>query len=1092
MKKLYSLIFVLFVCAISNSLYAQAPGTYNYFREIKLPVSGNGLTGVATPVYFDTLFSEFKWIVNGGHVEKRQGYDIEFYSKCTNRKLPHELTQYDPATGRLRAWVKMDSLDALPDNSIIVYYGNPANTGPTSSVVWDSHYRSVWHFDSTTTRDVSQYATHVSDSGSIEMVPGINGLARNLSNNPFIFTDSLRLGGEGSTKAKFIGLPNNLLQGFTDFTFEGWVYQHNIATAWERIFGFGKNTDTNMFFCPTTYDGINNPATTFRITNAGIGGERVTEFTNFGNSENPQGRWVHWAVVMNYSSTPRYMRIYKNGAVASNTNEDPTRPFPPLATMVPGKASNYIGKSNYKGYSNQYLDAAVDEFRISDVARSSRYIQSQYTTQRDMRQYGTFGPEQTTENLALGTSPVTANGLAYSDPLDICVGDRVFFEAFHPRFVSVEWSNAVSSIKDTVSFNAVTAGQFNIVVRQKNKQGCFGEPQTFVVNVAAKPAKPSISPGFGNFAPCYPNRAKLSAPAGFTNYEWTIDGVVSPNNKDTLSVGALGIHIVKLRVSDGGNCFSPDSTVTVNLMLLPSKPVLPVVVNKCGSDSVLLHVENAEPNILYRWFARSTGGLPLFTGQDFKTPVLTLDTAYYVEGKSPINACVNADGRTRVKIHIASPIPLAQIDGNPVIRCGTGTAELKVTGALPGSKYIWYSTANGNDTLQESTSATYTGAPVSSTTTYYVSIDNGSCESGRTPVTLTVKPEPAPTILPQQSVSKCFVNGEVQNFTAVHTSAGTVFTWKHGTDTQAGVESYTYTAATAGSDTIMLHEFDPAGGCSGNAQLIVSLFAQPDASIPISGPSVLCAGETGVYSINGGLGSTYTFPYPPNTEVISMAGNTITVKFANSSTYVIKGTETSSAGCGGAEHVLNVLVRASPEPKVLGAKILCPELTKDYEYSTTLNAGSNYTWEVLGSNKWTPAGNKVTVNWVSDDKVTRRVSVIESYGGGCHNGDTISVVTDSLLNMTGSPCLLSDYPVALANVITPNGDGMNEVLNIHHIKYYGNSHFQVFNRWGKAVYDKTSNELEWDGNDLPAGTYYYLLVPERAPKPVTGWVQIIK
>lgn len=41
--------------------------------------------------------------------------------------------------------------------------------------------------------------------------------------------------------------------------------------------------------------------------------------------------------------------------------------------------------------------------------------------------------------------------------------------------------------------------------------------------------------------------------------------------------------------------------------------------------------------------------------------------------------------------------------------------------------------------------------------------------------------------------------------------------------------------------------------------------------------------------------------------------------------------------------------------------------------------------------------------------------------------------------------------------------------------YYQSSKLVVFNRWGKTVYESDDYQNDWDGGDLPDGTYYYVL-----------------
>lgn len=68
------------------------------------------------------------------------------------------------------------------------------------------------------------------------------------------------------------------------------------------------------------------------------------------------------------------------------------------------------------------------------------------------------------------------------------------------------------------------------------------------------------------------------------------------------------------------------------------------------------------------------------------------------------------------------------------------------------------------------------------------------------------------------------------------------------------------------------------------------------------------------------------------------------------------------------------------------------------------------------------------------------------------------------------------------NAITPNGDGMNDVLEFGSIAKYGTNTLKVYNRWGGLVYNKVNyqnDESRFDGTymgqPLPEGTYYYTL-----------------
>ena len=62
----------------------------------------------------------------------------------------------------------------------------------------------------------------------------------------------------------------------------------------------------------------------------------------------------------------------------------------------------------------------------------------------------------------------------------------------------------------------------------------------------------------------------------------------------------------------------------------------------------------------------------------------------------------------------------------------------------------------------------------------------------------------------------------------------------------------------------------------------------------------------------------------------------------------------------------------------------------------------------------------------------------------------------------------------IPNVITPNGDGWNQAFDFPGLD---NSKWDIsiVNRWGRMVYEETDYTGTWDGGDLPAGIYYYVL-----------------
>ena len=128
------------------------------------------------------------------------------------------------------------------------------------------------------------------------------------------------------------------------------------------------------------------------------------------------------------------------------------------------------------------------------------------------------------------------------------------------------------------------------------------------------------------------------------------------------------------------------------------------------------------------------------------------------------------------------------------------------------------------------------------------------------------------------------------------------------------------------------------------------------------------------------------------------------------------------------------------------------------------------------SYKWVDSEYPLSDNTIPNPSIqpekTTTLSVVIVDGNGCATIDSvlISVATDP-----------AEF-VKRINLITPNGDGKNDVLEFKGIGKYGNNSFTVFNRWGDVLYQKLNyqaDEDRFDGTykskDLPAGTYYYVL-----------------
>ena len=61
------------------------------------------------------------------------------------------------------------------------------------------------------------------------------------------------------------------------------------------------------------------------------------------------------------------------------------------------------------------------------------------------------------------------------------------------------------------------------------------------------------------------------------------------------------------------------------------------------------------------------------------------------------------------------------------------------------------------------------------------------------------------------------------------------------------------------------------------------------------------------------------------------------------------------------------------------------------------------------------------------------------------------------------------------NVITPNGDGLNDYFVVENLEYLLECRIEVYNRWGERVYSNEHYDNKWAAEDLPDGVYFYVV-----------------
>jgi gliding motility-associated-like protein len=144
--------------------------------------------------------------------------------------------------------------------------------------------------------------------------------------------------------------------------------------------------------------------------------------------------------------------------------------------------------------------------------------------------------------------------------------------------------------------------------------------------------------------------------------------------------------------------------------------------------------------------------------------------------------------------------------------------------------------------------------------------------------------------------------------------------------------------------------------------------------------------------------------------------------------------------------------------------------------STVLSAtgGVSYYWFADAPSYYSNQQSSTTQALPSVDTITYFIQVEDL--NGCEDTASVQVFVveqDSAVIYAGT------YG-NIQNVITPNGDGRNDVLDLSGITAGDDCEFTVFTRWGTPVYNQEVYNNAWGGTTdggsaLEDGTYYFVL-----------------
>ena len=230
---------------------------------------------------------------------------------------------------------------------------------------------------------------------------------------------------------------------------------------------------------------------------------------------------------------------------------------------------------------------------------------------------------------------------------------------------------------------------------------------------------------------CGPGSTTLQATSNGGTINWYSNptGGTAIGTGSTFVTPSINTTTTFYAVANPAGCTSGNRTAVVAIVKTIPSITATFPAQRCDSGSVELSATASAGTI--NWYAASSGGTALASGNTFTTPILSSSNTYYVDAST--NGCVS-NSRTAITATVNN-VP-SIIATTPAARCDTGTLTLI---AIPSEGSInWFDVNTGGTILFNGNS--FTTPIINNTTTYYAEAVSNNCKSTRVPVTATLYP----------------------------------------------------------------------------------------------------------------------------------------------------------------------------------------------------------------------------------------------------------------------------------------------------------------------------------------------------------------
>lgn len=599
----------------------------------------------------------------------------------------------------------------------------------------------------------------------------------------------------------------------------------------------------------------------------------------------------------------------------------------------------------------------------------------------------------------------------------------------------------------TISGTPTQTGTFNYTV---TTVGCsVNASRNGTITIVAVPVTPTI---VSNVPTC-----SADGTSTVSNYDIGVTYIFTPAGP---SVGAGGVISGMLTgtsytlLANNGTCSSTSSSAFVNSLMLvtPDVPVVSITPETCSSSGVAT-ISNYDASMSYTFSPTgpTVGAGGLISGMTVGTNYTVTASNASCTSASSASFSINAILVTPVVPTIATVGPTCLVDGSSSISNYNGSLTYTFSPAGPA-------VGVGGAITGMFTGTNYTVVASNATCTSASSLPFNNAAQLSIPITPIISVS-APT---------CSSNG-VATITNYVVGLTYLFTPSGPSVNASGVIS----GMTVGTSYVVAAS---NGSCASpnSASFSINAMLVAPATPTLNTVAATCTADGSNSILNYNAANTYTFtPAGPTVG----AGGVISGMTTGMSYTVISNDGTCSSASSAS--FVNAAQLSSP---------IAPTLSV---VNTTICSGERAIFQINGA-----ANNVITysINGGSNQTVTLSAA-------GVATVEVVSstvLVSIELLNISnGCSLALSDVasvtvqPCSIPKGISPNGDNLNDELDL---SFYNIEKLEIFNRYGSKVYSKSNYEDEWhgqsdNGNELPDGTYYYVIdFTDLETK--TGWIYI--